>query len=99
MNLRETILKAVHINATGIESIHLKKNVGNEIVFWGRSIDTQKMLPSGTVREVKADVRRNLEALAPGGGFVFNTAHNIQAEMPPESIMAMWETLQKFGKY
>jgi uroporphyrinogen decarboxylase len=40
-----------------------------------------------------------MEALAPGGGFVFNTVHNIQAEVPPENILAMWETLQEFGKY
>jgi uroporphyrinogen decarboxylase len=93
------ILNPVHINATGMEPVQLKKDFGNDIVFWGGGVDTQKVLPSGTVQEVKDDVQRYIEALAPGGGFVFNTVHNIQAEVPPENIMAMWETLQKFGKY
>jgi uroporphyrinogen decarboxylase len=93
------ILNPVHTNATGMEPVQLKKDFGRDIVFWGGGVDTQKVLPSGTVQEVKADVRRNMEALAPGGGFVFNTVHNIQAEVPPENILAMWETLQEFGKY
>jgi uroporphyrinogen decarboxylase len=93
------ILNPVHINATGMEPVQLKKDFGRDIVFWGGGVDTQKVLPSGTVKEVKDDVHRNIEALAPGGGFVFNTVHNIQAEVPPENIIAMWETLQKFGKY
>jgi uroporphyrinogen decarboxylase len=93
------ILNPVHINATGMEPVQLKKDFGRDIVFWGGGVDTQKVLPSGTVQEVKDDVHRNMEALAPGGGFVFNTVHNIQAEVPPENILAMWETLQEFGKY
>jgi uroporphyrinogen decarboxylase len=68
-------------------------------VFWGGGVDTQKILPSGTVNEVSDDVKRNIGALAPGGGFVFCTVHNIQSEVPPENIMAMWNTLQEFGKY
>jgi uroporphyrinogen decarboxylase len=82
-----------------MEPVQLKKDFGRDIVFWGGGVDTQKVLPSGTVQEVKDDVHRNMEALAPGGGFVFNTVHNIQAEVPPENILAMWETLQEFGKY
>jgi uroporphyrinogen decarboxylase len=57
-------------------------------------VDTQDVLPYGTPQEVKDDVRRNIEALAPGGGFVFNTVHNIQADVPPENVIAMWEALQ-----
>ncbi len=93
------ILNPVHINAMGMEPVQLKKDFGRDIIFWGGGVDTQNILPSGTIQEVKDNVRRNIEALAPGGGFVFNTVHNIQAEVPPENIMAMWETLQKFGKY
>jgi uroporphyrinogen decarboxylase len=93
------ILNPVHTNATGMEPFQLKKDFGRDIVFWGGGVDTQKVLPSGTVQEVKTDVRRNMEALAPGGGFVFNTVHNIQAEVPPENILAMWETIQEYGKY
>lgn len=93
------ILNPVHINATGMEPRQLKKDFGDSIVFWGGGIDTQHVLPSESPQKVADEVRRNIEALAPGGGFVFNTVHNIQAEVPPENIMAMWNALQKYGKY
>ena len=93
------ILNPVHINATGMEPVQLKKDFGRDIVFWGGGVDTQKVLPSGTVKEVKDDVHRNIEALAPGGGFVFNTVHNIQGNVPVENIVAMLETVQEFGVY
>ncbi|SHF89818.1 Uroporphyrinogen decarboxylase (URO-D) [Mariniphaga anaerophila] len=79
--------------------VQLKKDFGDQIVFLGGGIDTQKVLPSGTVHDVRSSVRRNIDALAPGGGFVFNTVHNIQAEVPPENIVAMWEAFREFGKY
>lgn len=90
------ILNPVHITATGMEPVQLKKDFGKDIVFWGGGVDTQHVLPSGTVQQVKDNVKRNIEALAPGGGFVFSTVHNIQAEVPPENIMAMWETLMEY---
>jgi uroporphyrinogen decarboxylase len=93
------ILNPVHITATGMEPVQLKKDFGKDMVFWGGGVDTQKVLPSGTLQEVKDDVKRNIEALAPGGGFVFSTVHNIQAEVPPQNIMAMMETIYKFGNY
>jgi uroporphyrinogen decarboxylase len=82
-----------------MEPVQLKKDFGGEIVFWGGGVDTQKVLPSGTVREVADDVKRNIDALAPGGGFVFSAVHNIQAEVPPQNIVAMINTLTAFGKY
>ncbi len=93
------ILNPVHITATGMEPIQLKKDFGRDIVFWGGGIDTQKILPSGTKEEVSDNVKRNLEALAPGGGYVFATVHNIQGEVPPQNIITMWETLRNYGKY
>jgi uroporphyrinogen decarboxylase len=93
------ILNPVHVNAAGMEPIQLKKDFGSEVTFWGGGVETQNILPRGTPEEVREDVKRNLDALMPGGGFVFNTVHNIQAEVPPENIMAMWETLQEYGKY
>jgi uroporphyrinogen decarboxylase len=69
------------------------------VVFWGGGVDTQEVLPRGTPQEVKDDVRRNIEALAPGGGYVFNTVHNIQADVPAENLIAMWEALQEYGIY
>lgn len=89
------LLNPVHITATGMEPRQLKKDFGNDIVFWGGGVDTQHILPNGTTEQVKEDVKRNIEALAPGGGFVFATVHNIQAEVPPQNIMAMIEALRE----
>jgi uroporphyrinogen decarboxylase len=93
------ILNPVHITATGMEPIQLKKDFGNDIVFWGGGVDTQKVLPTGTFQEVADNVKQNIEALAPGGGFVFSTVHNIQAEVPPQNILAMTKALKEFGNY
>lgn len=90
------ILNPVHITATGMEPAQLKNDFGDSIVFWGGGVDTQKVLPTGTQKQVIDEVKKNIEALAPGGGFVFNTVHNIQAEVPPENIMAMWKTLMEY---
>ncbi len=91
------LLNPVHITATGMEPVQLKKDFGKDIVFWGGGVDTQHILPVGTPAQVKEDVKRNIEALAPGGGFVFCTVHNIQAEVPPQNIMAMIEALREFA--
>jgi uroporphyrinogen decarboxylase len=93
------ILNPIHIRARGMEPVALKREFGRELVFWGGGVDTQGVLPTGTPQAVKDDVRRNIEALAPGGGYVFNTVHNIQADVPPENIIAMWEALQEYGGY
>jgi len=93
------ILNPVHIRARGMDPIALKHEFGRDLVFWGGGVDTQGVLPHGTPQEVKDDVRRNVDALAPGGGYVFNTVHNIQADVPPQNIIAMWEALQEYGVY
>lgn len=93
------ILNPVHVGATGMEPVQLKKDFGKDITFWGGGVDTQSVLPSATPDKVADEVKRNIEALAPGGGFVFNTVHNIQAEVPPENIIAMLDALRKYGKY
>jgi uroporphyrinogen decarboxylase len=91
------LLNPVHITATGMEPRQLKKDFGKDIVFWGGGVDTQHILPNGTPEQVKEDVKRNIDALAPGGGFVFSTVHNIQAEVPPQNILAMIEALREIG--
>ena len=93
------ILNPVHITAAGMEPFQLKKDFGKDIVFWGGGVDTQHILPSGTPDQVSDNVKRNIEALAPGGGFVFATVHNIQSEVPAENIMAMWRTFQEIKEY
>jgi len=93
------ILNPVHIRAGGMEPSGLKRDFGGEIAFWGGGVDTQEVLPFGTPQQVKDDVKRNIESLAPGGGFVFSTVHNIQADAPPRNIVAMWEAVWEFGGY
>ena len=93
------ILNPVQFTAANMDLKELKREFGSDLVFWGGGVDTQGVLGSGTPEEVRDDVKRNIEALAPGGGFVFATIHDIQANVPPENIMAMWETWKEFGKY
>ncbi len=93
------ILNPVHVTATGMEAGTLKRDFGRDLTFWGGGVDTQNVLPNGTPEQVREDVRRNVEALMPDGGFVFATVHNIQAEVPPENVMAMWEALSEAGVY
>ncbi len=93
------ILNPVHIRAQGMEPAALKRDFGDSLVFWGGGIDTQETLPYGTPDEVRAAVCANIEALAPGGGYIFNPVHNIQADVPTENIIAMWEAFQEYGAY
>jgi uroporphyrinogen decarboxylase len=82
-----------------IEFWEMALNELADVVFWGGGIDTQHVLPSGSPDDIAAHVKTSLDALAPGGGFVFATVHNIQSEVPPQNIMKMWDTLMLFGKY
>lgn len=93
------ILNPVQVSATGMDSAELKREFGKDIVFWGGGVDTQRVFGSGTPQEVSDDVRRRIDDLAPGGGFVFATVHNIQGNVPAQNIMAMWDTLQQYGNY
>ncbi|MCB0257954.1 MAG: hypothetical protein KDI55_29880, partial [Anaerolineae bacterium] len=99
LELGVDILNPVQFTATGMDLADLKQTVGRDFAFWGAGVDTQGLLPSGTPQQIKDQVRRNIEILAPGGGYVFNTIHNIQADVPPQNIIAMWEALQEYGVY
>jgi len=88
------ILNPIHITATGMEPAALKRDFGRDVCFWGGGVETQTVLPFGTPQEVGDNVRRNVDALAPGGGYVFTAIHNIQADVPPENIVAMIEALR-----
>jgi uroporphyrinogen decarboxylase len=93
------ILNPVQVSADNMDTKALKKEFGDVLTFWGGGVDTQKILPFGSPEEVREEVKRRIDDLAPGGGFVFNTIHNIQADVPPENIEAMLETLERCGKY
>ena len=94
------ILNPVQVSAANMDSAELKRNYGKDLCFWGGGVDTQNAFDEHhTPSEVRTDVRKRVEDLMPGGGFIFNTVHNIQGNVPPENILAMWETLQEYGKY
>ena len=93
------ILNPVQVSAAKMDTKRLKREFGSALTFWGGGIDTQRILPWGTPMEVRDEVRKRLDDLAPGGGYVFSSVHNIQADVPPENIIAMWEALQEYGKY
>lgn len=93
------ILNPVQITATGMDPEFLKKSFGKELVFWGGGIDSQHVLPFVSPEEVKANVKANMEAFKPGGAYVFNNVHNIQAGVPPENILAMYEAAYEYGLY
>lgn len=93
------ILNPVQLSAAGMDLSGLKKEFGQDLVFWGGGVDTQGILGTGRPEDVREDVRRNIEALAPDGGFVFAAVHDIQANVPAENIMAMWQAWKDFGAY
>lgn len=93
------ILNPVQISAKGMDPAMLKAEYGDKLAFWGGAIDSQHVLPRGTPEEVRESVRRNVEAFKPGGGYVFNNVHNIQADVPPENILAMYDAALEFGLY
>jgi uroporphyrinogen decarboxylase len=82
-----------------MDTRQLKQEFGRDLVFWGGGVDTQRVLPFGTPSEVRDEVRRRIDDLAPGGGFVFAAVHNIQAFVPPENIVAAFETVAEHGGY
>lgn len=92
------ILNPVQINAKGMEPKFLKENFGDRIVFWGGGVDTQKMLPFGTPADIEKQVLSTCEIFGKNGGFVFNSVHNIQANVPLENIAAMISALRKFNQ-
>jgi uroporphyrinogen decarboxylase len=93
------ILNPIQTRAKGMDVAELKRDFGRDIVFWGGGVDTQDVLPHGTPQDVRDEVQRSLEILAPGGGYVFNTVHNIQADVPPANVLAMWQALHDYGVY
>jgi uroporphyrinogen decarboxylase len=91
------ILNPVQVSAANMDSAKLKAEFGKDLVFWGGGCDTQTILPLGTPPQVREEVARRIGDLAPGGGFVFAQVHNIQPDVPPENMVAMWETALERG--
>ncbi len=93
------ILNPVQIGTRGMDPRTLKRKYGKNLVFWGGGIDAQHILPFASPGRVKEEVKKNIEAFKPGGGYVFNNVHNIQPGVPPENVIALYEAAHEFGFY
>jgi uroporphyrinogen decarboxylase len=91
-------LNPIQVNAKNMDPERLKKEFGDRLAFWG-AIDTQRVLPLGTPEEVRAEVRRIIDTLGKGGGYILASVHNIQAEVSAENIVAMFEEGKSYGVY
>lgn len=87
----------VQISSKDMEPSRLKTEFGDRIVLWGGGCDTQRVLPDGTPEEIREHVLRNLDFFAPGGGFVFQQVHNIQSDVPPQNIVAMFDAIAEWN--
>ena len=93
------ILNPVQVSAANMDTKKLKAEFGKDLVFWGGGCDTQSVLPLGTPAGVREEVKHRLGDMAPGGGYVFAQVHNIQPDVPPENMIALWETALEYGGY
>lgn len=91
------IINPVQVNAAGMDPKQLKEKYGKDLTFWGGGVDTQNTLPYGKPEEVREEVLRHCEIFAKDGGYVFNTVHNIQADVPIDNLVAMIESLKEFN--
>jgi uroporphyrinogen-III decarboxylase len=80
-----------------MDARRLKSDFGSALVFWGGGVDTQKTLPFGTPEDVRREVLERCEIFAAGGGFVFNTIHNVQAGTPVANVVALIEAVGEFN--
>ncbi|MDW7659543.1 MAG: uroporphyrinogen decarboxylase family protein [Bacillota bacterium] len=91
-------LNPIQHNARGMDCAMLKREYGDRLAFWG-GIDTNYALPRGSVADVHAEVKKRIQLLAPGGGYILNPVHNVQPDVPPENLMAMIEACRAYGQY
>ena len=91
------IINPVQTNAKDMEPEKLKREFGRDVTFWGGGVDTRVTLNNGTPEEVRRQVLERLDVLSPGGGFVFNTVHNILPDVPPQNILAMYSAIDEFN--
>jgi uroporphyrinogen decarboxylase len=91
------IINPMQTQCTDMEPEKLKNEFGKEITFWGGGIETVGTLNSATTEQVRAEVLNRLEILSKGGGYVFNTVHNIMPDVPPQNILAMFNAVKEFN--
>jgi len=93
------ILNPIQWAAKNMTPVELKREFGEQLVFWGGAIDSQKTLPFGTPDEVRVEVRARIEDFRAGGGWIFNTVHNVVANVPVENLLVMYETFHEYKRY
>jgi uroporphyrinogen decarboxylase len=91
------VINPVQTACRDMDPARLKREFGADITFWGGGADTRAVLNHGTPAAVRADVLERLKIFAPGGGFVFNTIHNILPDVPPENIVAMFDAVEEYN--
>jgi hypothetical protein len=91
------ILNPVQTSAAGMDPHTLKARFGDQLTFWGGGVDTQQVLPFGTPDQIRQQVRERIQLFGAGGGFVFNTIHNVQARIPAENLLALYQAFQEFA--
>ncbi len=91
------ILNPVQVSATNMQPEYLKRRYGNRVTFWG-GVDTQHLLPYGSPQEVADGVKRLIDIMAPGGGFILATVHCVRPEVPPENLIALFDTALEYGR-
>jgi hypothetical protein len=96
--LEDLLINPVQPRARDMDSAALKNRFGGRVVFHG-GVDEQYVLPHGSVEEVREEVHRRIGDFAPGGGYIFAPAHNIQDDVPPENVVAMFEAALEYGYY
>jgi uroporphyrinogen decarboxylase len=89
-------LNPVQVSAHGMDTKRLKREFGRDISFWG-AVDTGHVLPHGTPADVREEVKRRIDDLAADGGYILAAVHNIQADVPPQNVAAMYEAALEFG--
>jgi len=92
------ILNPVQVSAKGMDTAILKRDFGSKLTFWG-AVDTQWALPHGSREDVKAEVRRRIQDLGPGGGYVVAPVHNVQSDVPAENVITMYQAALEYGRY
>jgi len=93
------VFNPVQTSAAGMDPVTLKARFGDQVTFWGGGVDTQQVLPFGTPGEVRAQVRERMQVFGPGGGFVFNPSHNVQARVTVENLLALYQAVKEFQPY
>ncbi len=92
------VINPVQVSNPQMDTKLLKKRYGDQLSFWG-AIDTQHVMPKGNTDEVKDEVKRRIDDLAPGGGYILSAVHTIQPDVPTENIFTLYDTALKYGKY